>query len=462
MLRKRKFQYLLCILGTCLTLVACQHDWDDVDPGGKLNIPQGFQISLDTVLGNTGSPVYRFNFTNPGSKAIVYTQVYLKSGTDSPFLLNVDGQSGTALRDIRVLGKDSIYLFIQAKTNTTTHRAYIRDTLVLTNAQTVQEIPIRAYMEQVIEVKDRWIWTGQTTFSPNASYLIEKGLEVPQGETVNIPAGIHFYLIQNDSTCIVNGTLSAHGTAENPIVFSSNRTDQYYHSKAGQWAGLTFASSNNSHYLKHVHIRNANTAVNIGACSLTAESCILSNSTCGVSAGSANIILSNCLLYGHWMKTLDIRAGSLRMTHCALFANKNRGGVLMQVCAYVDSAGQSYNKPTHLLVCNSIIYGSLENEILLKSNQNPDFNAQFISNLLRVNEYYWTQFAACWPSASNWRFDPLFINPDMENFTLSPISPARNKGVTAAQAGYTDTAFEVDILDQLRGLPPQLGPYSTP
>lgn len=462
MLRKRQFQYILCILGFGLSLAACREDWNDVDPRGTLKIPSEFQISLDTVLGNTASSVYRFNFRNPGAKTIVYSRIYLQKEEQSPFSINVDGQGGPDIQNVRVLGKDSLYLFVCSKKNSTVHRDYIRDTLVLVGEGEVRKIPIRAYMEQVTPIKDRWIWTAQTSFTENSSYLLEKGFEVPAGEVVTLPAGVHFYFVQNDSTCVIRGTLRAGGTVEAPIVFSSNRTDRYYHKKAGQWAGLTFTGESGMHTLQHVHIRNANTACTLEGCDWTAENCILSYSTRAILSKAARMILSNCLLYGHWMKTMEMYAGSLRMTHCALYANENRGGVLMQISSSLDSAGTTYDKITRLRVCNSILYGNLDNEILLYTTQDSLLKAQFQNNLLRISEQNRNRYAGYWPETNNWPYDPAFSNPDQEDFTLKTLSPARNKSLSSTEAGYTDPAFDADILGHVRLHPSDLGPYGTP
>jgi hypothetical protein len=128
----------------------------------------------------------------------------------------------------------------------------------------------------------------------------------------------------------------------------------------------------------------------------------------------------------------------------------------------IDSAGQVLNKPTHLLVCNSIIYGSLDNEILFQTNQQNSLNVQFLNNIIRVDDVYRQQYISYWPLENNWNIDPMFTNPEKENFRLTSTSPGINKSISALQAGYQDPAFEIDMLDVIRNLPSHLGPYSTP
>lgn len=462
MLRKRQFQYFFCIAFSGISFTACVEAWDTADAGGTLHIPDEYAISLDTVLGHTASPVHVFSLRNLHSAPIQYDSIYLQAGTDSPFLLNVDGRTGPHIDRIRIQGRDSLFLFLQTKPNTQVHRNYVRDTLVLAHAINPQKIPVRAYLEHVQVVAEKWVWTGSTAFDNNTSYLLEKGFEIPSGETVHVPAGTHFYFSRSDTVNRISGTLHANGSPEQPIVFAGYRTDLAYRKTGGQWGGLRFESSNEESTLSHVHIRNATTALTVSGSRLHAFSCILNYSTRGIYSISSVLRLSNCLLYGHLLRTLEIHAGDTRITHCTVYANENRGASLVQLNCYIDSAGQRRDKNLQIIVVNSILYGNLDHEIHVSTSSASLLNGYFKQNVLKLTDPIRTQFQALWPALNNRVLDPLFTRPEKEDFTLTPLSPARSTSLTAEEAGYIDRAFDEDFNAQPRIHPSHLGPFANP
>jgi RHS repeat-associated protein len=81
-------------------------------------------------------------------------------------------------------------------------------------------------------------------------YPMRGSLTVASGKTLTIGAGLTF----KGGELNVNGTLKAEGTAEKPVTFTS-QTD----SAAGQWKGITFASTSGASLIDHAEVRYTGT-----------------------------------------------------------------------------------------------------------------------------------------------------------------------------------------------------------
>ena len=76
------------------------------------------ETSIDTILFDTlfttiGSTTKRFKCYNPNSGTINISNISLQNSTNSPFRINIDGESGVLFKDITILAGDSIFIFVE-------------------------------------------------------------------------------------------------------------------------------------------------------------------------------------------------------------------------------------------------------------------------------------------------------------------------------------------------------------
>jgi RHS repeat-associated protein len=142
------------------------------------------------------------------------------------------------------------------------------------------------------------IATNTTWTLANSPYVMTGNVTVASGVTLTIEPGV---IVQGNATLrqlIVNGTLSAVGTASQPITFTSS-TD----TAPGQWSGIRFNSGSGASTLKYVNVRfggggmasHANSMVEIQGGTLTIEDSTFSQSLVsglGVVGGSTGAGLS--------------------------------------------------------------------------------------------------------------------------------------------------------------------------
>ncbi len=124
---------------------------------------------------------------------------------------------------------------------------------------------------------------GGTTIETGATVTAEPGAEVRLGYGTPI---------------IVNGTLKAEGTSEDPVVFTSEEEDEYFN-----WKGLLFNSGSGASVLDHVVVRYAGgswgRAIEVKKASPTIEHSVIRNNFNGgifVTEGGSPEIVHNTLL----------------------------------------------------------------------------------------------------------------------------------------------------------------------
>ncbi len=129
-------------------------------------------------------------------------------------------------------------------------------------------------------------------------FRIEEGsLTVASGGSLTLGAG--FTLKFENQELTVSGTLKTEGTAEKPVLFTS-QTD----TKAGQWKGIAFNSGSGASVLDHAEVRytgsNAEAAIRVNSVSPTIKSSTIHHNTrqaIYASGGSPDI--ANNLLYNN-------------------------------------------------------------------------------------------------------------------------------------------------------------------
>ncbi|MFM7666673.1 MAG: hypothetical protein ACKO7D_00620, partial [Bacteroidota bacterium] len=70
-------------------------------------------LVFDTVFTTVGSTTKQFKIYNKESKTVQIDQIELMGGANSPFRMNVDGNMGTTLSNIRIEGNDSLFVFVE-------------------------------------------------------------------------------------------------------------------------------------------------------------------------------------------------------------------------------------------------------------------------------------------------------------------------------------------------------------
>ena len=149
---KKLFAYFLplCVFSTFL-LSSCKKDVLNTDSNAKLTFSTD-TLLFDTVftkLGSGNNPRSvnkRFVVRNPYNETIK-TSIYLAGGNASPFRINIDGVPTTAINDIEIMPKDSIYILAEVTIDplNSNNPLIVKDSIVFMTNGNMQDIKLVAW-----------------------------------------------------------------------------------------------------------------------------------------------------------------------------------------------------------------------------------------------------------------------------------------------------------------------------
>ncbi len=381
---------LLILLFPLLILSSCEKDALLTDSGAKLGFSND-SVLFDTVFTTVGSVTKQFRIYNTHSQTLNISRIYLATGTNSQYRINVDGVSATSFKDVEIMGGDSLYVFVQVTVNPTNQSAplLIRDSVIFETNGNVQDVKLTAigqdvYLHKPIPGKFYSI-TGRSGFDtilPNDKpHLFFGYVVVDSGCTVTIQAGTHIYM-HNKAVFWVykDGTLRVEGTHGNEVTFQGDRLESEFKDTPGQWGKIWLSAESKNNKINWAIIKNgsigvqADTLGDSPAPTLQISNSIIKNMEAAAILGqgtfirSYNCVFANC---GQFVAALQI-GGRYSFQQCT-FANywdrgqRTRPLLLLNNYYFYDSNTQIVRHLDSAYFGNCIFDGDLAEEIGIDS-----------------------------------------------------------------------------------------------
>ncbi|MBN2765702.1 MAG: hypothetical protein JXR27_04955 [Paludibacteraceae bacterium] len=385
---------------------SCSDDLVSYDPEYKLAFSTD-TLSFDTVFSTFGSTTQKILLYNPNKKALKINNIQLSGGRDSHFRLNVDGlrNEDNRFRDIEVRANDSLYVFVEVTIDPHDSDApvLISDSILFTTNGNAQKVRLEAYGQDVILWNEKLI-LNDTVLSAARPYLIYGYLAVDSAKTLTLPAGCRLYF-HNNANLIIYGNLIANGLPDNPVVMQGDRLDEVKYSKpvaynriAGQWGGVYLLWNQGQHRLNHVRI----TSGYVGIYSPNNDRNQLPE------IEISNSYLHNFLLYAVVAQNTNLKIHNSEVSNSGSYTLYLNGGTheILQstVVNFYNSGGESptsrdkfpavmimgLNRPATMRTRfrNSVISGSLANELSIASRFPANVDADFSNNFVRRKTAY--------------------------------------------------------------------------
>lgn len=438
-------------------------------------------LSFDTVFTTLGSTTKALKIFNRNKLSVQISEIALVGGNASNFRLNIDGLPGNTAKEVEIGPKDSIYIFVEVTVdpNALNNPFIIADEISFYTNGSTQKVVLSAWGQNAHFYKSAEIC--DETWTNDKPYVLLKNTLVPENCFLKIEEGVRIY-VGPSSGFFVEGRLEVEGTRENPVSFQGTRLEKFYEDLPGQWPGISIlrSESQNTSTIKFAEIRNANFGVSVGSAaldsscrfpdvftganapSLEIENSIISNSLqTGIAGFLSRIIGHNLLVYnsGDYLVSLAF-GGIYEFTHCS-FANygsaaldHRSASVFLSNLAGVECEGQTQVFPAQMdaKFYNSIIYGSLENEIELADIGQglADFDVLFEHCLVRSKI---DTLPDLFPNTI-FNIDPNFLNRAENDYHLSSNSVAIDTG-----SNTLPTIIAEDLDGNIRDNSPDLGCY---
>lgn len=457
---------------------------DVLNTDGALNFSVDTVI-FDTVFTTVGSATRQFKIYNPSNQEVNISSIMLAGGQQSKYRMNLDGVPGIAYSNIKIPGKDSLFVFVDVTLdpNNQSQPAIVTDSIVFNTNGTVQDVDLAAFgwdadfiYPTVFDnpIGPYTFLDCDVTWTSIEPHVIYGWAVVPDGCTLTIEEGTNVYSHAGSGIIVdEGGTLIVNGTSQNPVTFASDRLDDFYEDQAGEWNSIWLYAGSVNNRINGAIIKNGNIGVRVDSLSANGNpNLIISNTIVENMAGigllsfEATIDAYNCVFgnAGQYSAALT-RGGDYVFYHCTFgnyWVNGNRQTPALLLNNWVE-ADQIYTYDlNNAYFGNCIVYGNNQTEIGLDENPASNFNFEFDHCLLRID------FNAEEPIDISdlsefhdivYNENPNFVDPTEQNFELDTLSPAMDAGSSAIT--NSDPILSTDVIGNFRpfGNDVDLGAY---
>ncbi len=474
----KRISYLIPIL---LFIFGCTDNINFTsDPNVKLTFSTD-TVQFDTIFTTIGSTTLQFRFYNSNKNA-VKTSIELAGGSNSNYRLNIDGQPTSKITDYEIMANDSAFIFVEVNIDPLNENSpmVVEDSIMFYTNGNSQNVKLISYGQNVHLYTDSVIDTR--TWINDKPYLIYDYILVDKDQTLTIEPGTRIYF-HNESALWVVGTLKVNGTAEEPVVFSGDRLEEWYRIAPGQWygiyrdnenefltGGIQFWQGSTNNVIDHAIIENGVRGVQVDLIGESANpTLILSNSVIknmsniGLLAQSSyvkvyNSVIANC---GFYAVVLGY-GGNYEFYHTTIgnyyrFDTRKNEALALNNYYIYDDVATLY--PLNATFGNCIIYGSLDNELLIDKFPSDEvaFNYLFDHCMLKLDKNYDTSNPNHFNNIIRHKDSlPKFLDTYESNFRLDTLSAAKDKGSIIYSNLYQ---IDMEGNSRLTNAPPDLGAY---
>lgn len=383
-------------------------------------------VAFDTLFTTIGSTTLQVKVYNRSSRDVVLESVTLAGGSESPFRLNVDGDTSLVARNVEIMAGDSIFIFIQANVHADTVRVrpfIVEDAILFSNGQ---RLPVTAWGRNAVYHR---LLPGDTTWyavvdcehwDHTRPHVILGIAAVLDGHTLRLQEGDELYF--GDGAMLVfdtNARLVAKGTAEQPVLFTSLRHDGWYSFLPGQWQCIWFTGGSTGSTIDHAVVENGTGGLRAYPdAEFTVSNTVIRNmSDCALIGQGGSITGSNLLVYDCLGSLTVLQGGSYSFTGCTFadywpYSARSQESVIL-ANYMITNDGTVAGDLTQADFTDCIIWGSREEEVLLAGLEGFSLNYQFNH---------------CWVKGTEGVSDPMFVDKDNGDYHLQENSPAAGIG----------------------------------
>lgn len=451
----------------CMIFISSCHD--DIVSDAP-DIPLTFSLDtlrFDTVFTQAGSATRYLKIYNELEDAVILDEVLLESPGEF-FRLNIDGIASNKQQDVRIEGKDSIYVFAEVTIDPDQPLSispfFIEDKVKIRANNSSYTVHLEAWGQNANYLPGRdeagninyiscdmqeWRWDDPRPYVIYGALIIDScRLVIPEGQRVYVHGGIAINElgVYNDGLILFlqNASLQTEGTADNPVIFQTDRLEEEFQETSGQWAGIILNAGSQNNRLSHTKIRHSIVGISVDSiASLRMEQCEIGyTSGNGLAASHASVYAQNCLFYNNLSSAASLNfGGSYIFNYCTFVNTDNQDNAVSMnnlKCTDPLCQGDILVNPLYAEFNNCIVVGNDDDEIgLLDATEgsNPSFfNYQFNNCIVSVNELldpdaFPNFFDNCNACINYDAPDSLFIDLDIYDLHLDTMSIAIDKAI---------------------------------
>ena len=481
---------LLILLFAAVVLFGCRRDeLFTQDSGVRLEFSQD-TVLFDTILTSVGSVTKRFVVRNTNNRA-VRVNVALEGGSPSPYRINVDGSSGVSFEGVEILGKDSLYIFVEANLdqNNTNNPLVLEDHILFNTNGSEQSVLLVAWGQDahfffpdraiqglppfsiIAGLNDQGAETCETVIWTNDKpYVIYGYAVVDSCSTLRIEPGVKVYMHGGSGLWVYRwGRILAEGTVDQPIVFQSDRLEPFYAELPGQWDRIWINDGpvGQDHLLENVVVKNALVGIQCETWPFLPDA-----PTSAAKLNLNNVKIRNCSAAGILSRNYRITSNNLLVGDCGQYGVALTGGgeyffnhstianywsygirqtpAFIMTNTYPDINGAlQIREIENSSFTNGIIHGSNANEFQLEFDPALTPAITFDHFMLRTDQSTSDPTLFPFPDRIFRNQTPGFVSSSDRDFRLDASAFARNKGTSSTIQAIYDIAGNLRNCDGL-------------
>lgn len=454
--------FVVVVLAFAGSLVSCKKN----NSLSKKNLAFSVDtLVFDTVFTTIGSTTKQFKIYNKENKTVQIDEIELVGGESSPFRMNVDGLMGTKLTNIKLEGKDSLFVFVEVTLdiNSQSLPMVVEDSIRFRTNGKDQYVKLAVWGQDAYFHYSNFqagiLDLNEGTWPNDKPHVIYGAAIVDSAKTLTIPAGTQVHLHKNSVFYVYKSTINIQGAIGNEVVFQGDRLEQEYQDVSGQYYGIYFQEARPS-TIDYAILKNGTSGVHLYSkdptntgYTLTMTNTIIQNQArYGVFIYSgAKVKAENCIISKNGTHALLVlEGGDFNFNHCDLLgygASQNPAVGISNFFTNYQTATTNVGSINEGVLYNCVVSGNLSTELAMDTIQmaGVTLNFDFKNCLIKAET---VQTDAFYQSIV-WNNNPLFTDPSLYDFTFPANSSLNGNGFT--------TSVITDILGNPRNNPPDIG-----
>jgi len=473
-----RFLLPLCLMAACLLslLPGCEPKENllTTDSGARLEFSRD-TVMFDTVFAQVTTVTKRLWVYNRNSRAVKVEQITLANPGGTPYSLVIDGDEGPAANNVEIRGKDSLQILVRAKlgpTQQTEDKPFlVEDQLKFRTNGNDQDVKLISYGRNAYFHRNE-ILPCITEWRNDKPHVIFGAVLVQQGCRLTLQPGTRVYA-HAGGAIIVKGTLRVNPDFQpagevkpddrSIVRFAADRLEPAYDEIPGQWAGIQFDSTSRNNVVRYAEIKNAsfgllvynpgnqqprpsvlveNTVIkNISGATLSFANGGQAFDGAGIFSFSGEFTLRNCLLTNCGEYAIRaVGGGQYSLNFCTI---ANYTPLFRRESGSLDFTNEAVRAnlanpiQTSITIQNSIVWGSIEDELAFKY-VGTQYPVTVLNSALRTKLYRTTLGVNDNLINVNPKFrrapDNGFANKF--DYRLDTLSPASNRPARGAHVDF--------------------------
>lgn len=366
------------------------------NPGYQLTFSTD-TVAFDTVFTTIGSVTKRFIVRNQNPNALIIDKIYVGEGNDSPYSITVSGFESNSVEDQQILGNDSLLVLVSVRIDPSEESLpfVVRDSVVFITNGNVQDVKLQSWGQNA-HFLGNTVLDCDTQWSSDLPYFLYGSILIDSLCELRIEKNAHIFS-SFDTYIFVKGSVQVTGEPDARVVFRNERLEPEYENIPGQWGGFIFLQGSENNLMEYTDIRNVQYGIRLGTPDAdTIPDIILNNvriensAVAGIAAFNSDLLAENTLINTSTGYVVgNFAGGYYTYNHCTIanfpvtFFSGDAAYVITDNLDLEDDSNL-YN-PLRVTISNTIIWGTIDEEIVLDLSQPDQSHIQTWNSVLKTS-----------------------------------------------------------------------------